>query len=98
MGGVDQPKERAAMSKIAHVKDLLAQIAGLYAKIDAIQEHCAHTWEPSNPENLDSSVPFCPSCGLRGTGWWCAASPTKTCVYSKSYDQCDFCGNPEERK
>jgi hypothetical protein len=32
-------------------------------------------------------------------GWWCPTSPDKHCRYErKNFDQCDFCGHPEERK
>jgi hypothetical protein len=37
-------------------------------------------------------------CGTHAYGWYCPTSPTKLCVYAKSFDSCDYCGDPEERK
>jgi hypothetical protein len=31
-------------------------------------------------------------------GWYCPDSPDHSCHYSQSYDSCDHCGEPEERK
>jgi hypothetical protein len=34
-------------------------------------------------------------------GWWCPKAPegqAPTCCYSVDFDQCDYCGHPEERK
>jgi hypothetical protein len=39
----------------------------------------------------------CSKCGKDGE-WYCPDSPNHQCVYTKSYDWCDFCGGPEERK
>jgi len=39
----------------------------------------------------------CIICG-KNFGWWCPKSPDHFCHYSESYDSCDFCGEPEERK
>ena len=59
-------------------------------------------WEESIPcqhgkivRQHDSAV--CAKCG-KDFGWWCPKSPDHCCHYSKSYDSCDFCGEPEERK
>ena len=35
----------------------------------------------------------------RDFGWYCTTSPLhKSCVYTVSFDCCDYCGQPEERK
>lgn len=39
----------------------------------------------------------CSKCGKEG-GWHCPDSPNHQCVYTHDYDECDFCGGPEERK
>ena len=51
----------------------------------------------SDPQDPDCSRAICPVCG-ESFGWWCPKSPDGKCHYSKSFDSCDYCGNPEERK
>lgn len=31
-------------------------------------------------------------------GWRCPTSPTGRCYYTRSFEECDYCGQPEERK
>ena len=58
-----------------------------------VQKYCKHdfvirgSWSGS----------YCRICGKHG-GWYCLKSPDHQCYYSKTRDQCDFCGQPEERK
>jgi hypothetical protein len=38
-------------------------------------------------------------CGAYAEGWYCPDSPSHLCSYEKGdFDQCDHCGQPEERK
>ncbi len=30
--------------------------------------------------------------------WDCEKSPTAKCIYTESFDSCDICGQPDERK
>ena len=43
-----------------------------------------------------SSGAICKVCGT-DLGWYCPNSPDHRCHYSRSFDSCDFCHNPEER-
>jgi len=42
-------------------------------------------------------IVMCRICNRRD-GWWCPESPNHCCSYTKDFDQCDYCGQPEERK
>lgn len=76
-------------------------------KIWSLQKECNHLFipdvglmEPPLDEDdlLECSIK-CDKCGLRDyNSWYCKQSPNHKCQYSISYDCCDFCGNPEERK
>lgn len=45
----------------------------------------------------DGTSATCDTCWHDG-GWWCPKSKNHMCQYTKSYDSCDFCHQPEERK
>ena len=46
----------------------------------------------------ESTGAYCECC-LEYFGWWCPKSPDHLCHYSKAlYDECDYCGMPNERK
>lgn len=53
-----------------------------------------HVWQPD-----DIGAAVC-ECGARhDERWYCPDSPDRLCSYEKgNLDQCDFCGQPEERK
>lgn len=40
----------------------------------------------------------CWVCGYDFYSWYCPDSPDHLCHYSKNYDSCDYCHQPEERK
>lgn len=40
----------------------------------------------------------CSICGKRLNEWYCPKSEDHLCHYSRSWDSCDFCGMPGERK
>jgi hypothetical protein len=53
-----------------------------------------HVWEQDGI--YDGAI--C-KCGARADGWYCPDSPDHVCHYDKgNFDQCDHCGQPEERK
>ena len=68
----------------AVVRQLNTQLCGLRGE-------CPHEWM-----KVGASVQ-CRICGEDG-GWWCPDSPDHLCLYTDDFDQCDFCGQPEERK
>lgn len=90
-----------ALERIAKLK---VQIEDCHIEINNIRNCCKHEYRPSNPKWLDSSSPRCWICGDVRDGWWCEASPTKECDYSKpsgrgyNPDSCRYCHQPEERK
>lgn len=44
-------------------------------------------------------IATCQTCDHMGPEWYCPKSPDHLCHYEKGdMDQCDFCGQPEERK
>lgn len=53
-----------------------------------------HVWQKAP----DSELALC-ACGDYSDDWYCAESPDHVCHYRKGdFDQCDYCGQPEERK
>lgn len=87
-----------------HIERLRLEISERHQEILRLQASCPHDYRPSNPAWLSSSMPECRLCGRRGDGWWCEASPTKECDYSRpngrgyNPDDCRYCHQPEERK
>ena len=60
------------------------------------KNNCDHKWY----ENSNGGA-VCILCDARPTTftWYCRESEDHLCHYtSGNYDQCDFCGNPQERK
>lgn len=53
-----------------------------------------HVWQKAP----DSELALC-ACGDYSDDWYCPESPDHVCHYRKGdFDQCDYCGQPEERK
>jgi hypothetical protein len=53
-----------------------------------------HVWA----EAPDSGLALC-ACGDYSDDWYCPESADHVCHYRNgNFDQCDFCGQPEERK
>jgi hypothetical protein len=63
------------------------------ADVEAPRAPHEHVWE------LDGSHGGAKcACGKHADQWYCETSPDHLCKYSKSFDSCDYCGDPEERK
>lgn len=73
-----------------------------------LMKRCEERGHVLRPRNLNiltelkenkwaSTGVYCEVCG-KSFGWFCPKSPDMKCHYSKSYDGCDYCGMPEERK
>jgi len=73
-----------------------------------LMRQCSEQGHVLRPRNLNiledlktdkwaSTGVYCEVCS-ESFGWFCPESPDMKCHYSKSYDQCDYCGMPEERK
>jgi len=60
------------------------------------RQECRHKFV----DNGVSGAAICSICGHRPGYWFCPSSPfsDKQCSYSESYDECDYCHEPEERK
>jgi hypothetical protein len=54
-----------------------------------------HEWQQAP----DSDLALC-ACGDYSDDWYCPQSPDHVCHYDAKgdFDQCDYCGQPEERK
>ena len=59
---------------------------------------CEHKRMISSDPGESYSAAVCADCGERMFGWYCPKSPDGRCHYSKSFDSCDYCEYPEERK
>lgn len=60
--------------------------------VNGIHEPHAHIW-------LQHGESAKCACGRTADDWYCPKSPDHLCHYDKGdFDQCDFCGQPEERK
>lgn len=92
------------MNALERIDELKRRMQVAQAEIAGIQAACDHDWQPSLKDRPDCSSAICVKCGAQGNGWWCEASPTKTCDYSTAdgrgwnSDCCRYCGNPDERK
>lgn len=82
-------QQRKLQERLAKAAGRANDAAGLYARLKAM---CKHVYAAS-----EYGGAYCAVCQERG-GWYCPDSPDHLCKYSKSYDWCDFCGEPEERK
>ena len=60
-----------------------------------LEKH-VHCWHNGYIEERGMSA-YCGLCGKR-LGWWCPDSQNHQCAYSVSWDNCDFCGEPDDRK
>lgn len=57
---------------------------------------CVHTWTLWGSSGGGAQ---CVLCGETSDSWYCPKSLDHLCHYDNgNYDQCDFCGEPEERK
>ena len=82
-------RQRRLQERLATAATMANDAQGRYARLKAL---CQHAYAES-----EFGGAYCAVCGDRG-GWYCPSSPTHLCVYSASFDCCDFCGEPEERK
>ena len=74
-------------------KELIARCkaAGHVVEIKTEPEYKTKYWE-------DWGHARCEVCGL-GLGWYCPENPNHYCEYNNGDDdQCDHCGEPEERR
>lgn len=87
------------------IRSIEAEIAQGYERIRAIRLACDHDWQASDPDK-DCAHAVCTKCDSQKRGWWCETSPTKECDYRNgegsgsyyNFDNCRYCGQPEERK
>lgn len=82
-------QQRKLQSRLQGAARRANDAQGIYARLKAM---CKHAYEQA-----EYGGAYCAVCGDRG-GWWCPTSPTHVCQYSRDFDSCDFCGEPEERK
>lgn len=82
-------QQRKLQERLAKSAAKANSAAGVYARLKA---RCKHVYKQT-----EYGAAYCAVCGDR-SGWWCPDSADHLCHYSKDYDCCDFCGEPEERK
>jgi 3',5'-cyclic AMP phosphodiesterase CpdA len=86
-------KERKMMDDISKIRN---EIENLERKIELILRGHPHVISRRDLQSTDTSA-ICIICG-ENFGWWCPKSPDGFCEYSTTFDSCDWCGEPEERK
>ena len=82
-------KQWRLQQRIANAKAAACNAENRLARYKAM---CQHVYAQSAGESS-----YCVVCGNFG-GWYCPENPTHVCQYSRDFDSCDFCGEPEERK
>ncbi len=66
---------------------------GTHAPDCSIRRVHLHVWQKAP----DSELALC-ACGDYSDDWYCPRSPDRVCHYTNgSFDQCDYCGQPDER-
>jgi hypothetical protein len=75
-----------------HYKCVRDRLFGASIGPETVASH-VHLWQRGC---VDGAV--C-ACGIYADDWYCPESPDHVCHYDDGdFDQCDFCGQPEERK
>ena len=87
-------KDDRSISSYAAIRALIENLE----KYGVTVEICEHKRMISSDPGESYSAAVCADCGERSFGWYCPKSPDGQCHYTKSFDGCDYCGNPEERK
>jgi len=82
-------------NKLDAIKRLKDAIDVLQGEVNKLVDNCKHDYQPTRPNSMSAK---CVECGEWMPGWYCEKSPTKACIYTGDYDNCDICGQPEERK
>ena len=92
-----QAKEREQiLQAIADYRKASKVLMPYVQRINELRKAHVHEWEqdPKFPGNARCIV-----CGQTADPWYCPKSPDHVCHYDRgNLDQCDFCGEPEERK
>lgn len=82
--------------------DLKANPDPRSVELNKLVTSCPHEIKDKEPEIWGNHKYYgsalCWICGHYFGGWYCPDSPDHLCHYSKSYDCCDYCHQPEERK
>jgi len=104
------PEQKAlvALQRILDTRHeaVMKHFAEAMGEITALRPKCTnHVWVlPDNAkyewwgEWVIEAYMKCAICS-REVGWYCPTSPSLHCEYeSGDYDQCDYCGQPDERK
>jgi hypothetical protein len=93
-GELPQGEDKNSLSTVLATRALIETLE----KNGVTVEICEHKRFISSDPGESYSAAICADCGERHFGWYCPKSPDGQCHYSKSFDCCDYCGYPEERK
>lgn len=67
-------------------------------RVAEIEDACQHKIVNDSPEWPEAGEGVCSECGYATGSWYCPDNaPSHRCEYSRSYDSCDHCGQPQER-
>jgi hypothetical protein len=92
-----QAKERALiLQALADYRKASRVLEPYVQRIAELRKAHVHVWDsdPKFPEGARCIV-----CDESARQWYCPKSPDHLCHYDKGdFDQCDYCGQPEERQ
>lgn len=98
---IEDKKNVSSMTERAHtlrrkmIEQITAKMKPLEAALTTLHKECKSAGH-NVVETLWGSAQ-CDVCQAR-LGWYCPDTPNHQCAYTRHYDQCDYCGQPRERK